>query len=61
VGKRYRVSGLFILEVNAKDMRDAQETAKRILANRGIEGYVVEVEEVRKDKNLKERGMQCLN
>ncbi len=61
MGKRYRVSGLFILEVNAKDMRDAQETAKRILVNRGIEGYVVEVEDVRKDKNLKERGLQCLN
>ncbi len=45
--KRYRVSGLFILEVNAKDMRDARETAERILANRGIEGYVVEVEDVR--------------
>jgi len=59
--KRYRVNGLFILEVNAKDMRDAQETAKRILANGGIEGYVVEVEDVRKDKNLKERGLQCLN
>ena len=44
--KRYRVNGLFILEVNAKDMRDAQETAERILANSGIEGYVVEVEEV---------------
>ena len=61
MGKRYRVSGLFILEVNAKDMRDAQETAKRILVNRGIEGYVVEVEDVRKDKNLKERGLLCLN
>jgi len=59
--KRYRVNGLFILEVNAKDMRDAQETAKRILANGGIEGYVVEVEDVRKDKNLKERELQCLN
>ena len=46
VDKRYRISGLFILEVNAKDMRDAQETAERILANSGIEGYVVEVEEV---------------
>jgi phosphoribosylformylglycinamidine (FGAM) synthase PurS component len=47
VDKRYRVSGLFVLEVNAKDMRDALETAKRILANSGIEGYVIEVEEVR--------------
>ncbi len=59
--KRYRVSGVFILEVNAKDMRDAQEIAERILANRGIEGYVVEVKDVRKDKNLKERRLQCLN
>jgi len=47
VDKRYRVSGLFILEVNAKDMRDAREIAERILANRGIEGYVIEVEDVR--------------
>jgi len=31
-------------------MRDAQEIAERILANRGIEGYVIEVEDVRKDK-----------
>lgn len=45
--KRYRVSGLFILEVTAKDMRDAREIAERILANRGIEGYVIEVEDVR--------------
>lgn len=47
VGKRYRVNGLFILEVNAKDTRDAQEIAERILADRGIEGYVIEVEDVR--------------
>ena len=44
--KRYRVSGLFILEVNAKDMRDARETAERILANGGIDGKVIQVEEV---------------
>ena len=45
VYKQYRARGL-ILEVNAKDMRDAQETVERILANSGIEGYVIEVEEV---------------
>jgi len=49
VDKWYRVSGLFVLEVDAKDMRDAQETAERILVNSGIEGYVIEVEEVRLD------------
>lgn len=48
--KRFRVRGLFILEVNAKDMRDAQKTAERILANSGIEGYAIEVEEIRRDK-----------
>ena len=47
--KRYRVSGLFILEVNAKDMRDARETAERILANSGIDGKVIQVEEKRHD------------
>ena len=48
---RYRVRGLFFLEINAKDIRDARETAERILANSGIEGrvvevYVIDVEEV---------------
>jgi phosphoribosylformylglycinamidine (FGAM) synthase PurS component len=47
VDKWYRVRGFFILEVNAEDIRDAQETAERILANIGMEGYVIEVEEVR--------------
>ena len=45
--KRYCVSGLFVLEVNAKDIQDAREIAERILANSGIEGfegYVIEVE-----------------
>lgn len=45
--KWYRVRGFFILEVNAEDTRDAQETAERILANSGMEGYVIEVEEDR--------------
>jgi preprotein translocase subunit YajC len=49
VDKRYCVSGLFILEVNAKDMRDARETAERILVNSGIDGKVIQVEEKRHD------------
>lgn len=56
--KQYQVRGLFILKVNAKDMRDAQETAERILANSGIEGYVIEVEEVRSGKR-KEWYLKC--
>lgn len=56
--KRFRVRGLFILEVNAKDTRDAQEIAERILVNSGIEGYVIEVEEVRSGKR-KEWYLKC--
>ena len=44
--KRFNVTGLFILEVEGKDMRDARETAERILANGGIDGKVIQVEEV---------------
>jgi len=47
VDKRFNVTGLFSLEVNAKDMRDARETAERILANSGIDGEVMQVEEER--------------
>lgn len=47
VNKRYEVSGLFILEIDAENMRDARETAERILANSGIDGKVIQVEEVR--------------
>ena len=47
--KRFNVTGLFILEVNAKDMRDARETAERILVNSGIDGKVIQVEEKRHD------------
>lgn len=44
--KRYEVLGLFILEIDAENMRDARETAERILANSGIDGEVIQVEEV---------------
>lgn len=43
--KRYRVSGLFILEVEAEDSRKASGKAERIMRDSGIEGYVIEVEE----------------
>jgi hypothetical protein len=45
--KRYHVSGLFNLEVEGDCMRNARETAERILRDSGIEGKVIQVEEVR--------------
>jgi len=49
VDKRYHVNGIFSLEVEGKDMRDARETAERILVNSGIDGKVIQVEEKRHD------------
>ena len=48
--KRYHVNGIFSLEVEGKDMRDARKTAERILRDSGIEGYVVEIQEVKTDE-----------
>ena len=48
--KRYRVHGLFILEVEAEDSWEASGKAERIMRDRGIEGHVIKVEEVRRDK-----------
>ena len=45
--KRYRVSGLIILEVEAENMRGAREKAERILRDSGIDGKVIQVEEAR--------------
>ena len=45
--KLYRVSGLFVLEVEAEDSREASRKAESIMRDRGIEGHVVEAEEVR--------------
>lgn len=47
--KQFNVTGLFHLGVDAEDMRDAWETAERILANSGIDGNVIQVEEVRSE------------
>jgi hypothetical protein len=38
VDKRYRVHGLFILEVEAEDSRKASRKAERIMRDRDIEG-----------------------
>ena len=46
VDKRYRVSGLFVVDVDGKDVQDALKKARRILANSGIGGCVIEVEEL---------------
>lgn len=44
--KRYRVNGIFSLEVEGEEVRDAKETVERILRTSGIDGRVVEIEEV---------------
>lgn len=48
--KRYQVSGIFNLEVDGKDSRQACETAKRILECSGIDGIVIDVEEAKTDE-----------
>lgn len=45
--KRYRVSGLFVVEIEAEDSRKASGKVQRIMQDRGIKGYVIEVEETR--------------
>lgn len=47
MGKRFRVSGLFSLEVEGKDSREAKTKARRILRDSGIDGCVIDVEEVK--------------
>lgn len=43
--KRYEVSGLFSLEVEAKDTREAEMKAGRILKDSGIDGCAIEAQE----------------
>jgi len=42
---------LFVVDVDGKDVQEARKTAGRVMANSGIEGYVIEVEEVRSGSN----------
>lgn len=44
--KKYHVTGLFSLEVDAEDALGAREKAERILWTSGIEGQVIQVEEM---------------
>lgn len=48
--KRFRVSGLFNLEVDGEDSREAEMKVYRILKCSGIDGVVIEVEEVKTDE-----------
>lgn len=43
--KRFRVSGIFNIEVEAKDTREAKTKARRILRDSGIDGCVIDTEE----------------
>ncbi len=44
--KNYEVTGIFMLEVEAYDVRDAKEKAGRILSADGIGHSVVDVREM---------------
>lgn len=45
--KRYRVDGMFSLEVEGEEAREARAKARRIFRDLGIEAYITNVEEVR--------------
>ena len=44
--KRYRVDGMFSLEVEGEDTREARAKAKRIFRDLGIKAYVTNIEKV---------------
>lgn len=45
--KRYRVNGIFFVELNASNVMEAREKAHRILKADGIKHNVIEIEEVK--------------
>lgn len=45
--KRYEVSGIFSLEAEGEDTREARAKARRIFRDLGIEAYITNVEEAR--------------
>lgn len=54
MNKRFRVSGIFNLEIEAKDTREAKTKARRILRDSGIDGYVIDAE--KRTSNADNRG-----
>lgn len=46
---KYTVTGIFDLMIDAEDMKEAWETAKRILQTSGIDGNIIQVEEEKTD------------
>lgn len=54
MNKRFRVSGLFNLEIEAKDSREATTKARKILRDSGIDGYVIDAE--KRTSNADNRG-----
>lgn len=43
--KRFRVSGIFNIEVEVKDYREAKTKVRGILRDSGIDGCVIDTEE----------------
>ena len=48
--KRYRVSGIFILNVEGKNKQEARAKSHRILCADGIEHYFMEIDELKTDE-----------
>lgn len=44
---RYEVSGIFVLKIEAENEQEARTEAQLILREKGIDGYVIQVEERR--------------
>lgn len=49
--QRCEVTGIFTIEVDAKNTRDAEQRATRILRDSGITGHVINVKKKREDEN----------
>lgn len=55
--KRYSVSGIFYLYVEAENEREAQAVAMRELSRKGVMGATIQVEEIRRENNAGSQGL----
>lgn len=50
MAKKWRVDGIFAVKVDAENRQEALKKAERILRDSGLDGCVMEAEEVKKDE-----------
>jgi hypothetical protein len=48
---KYKVSGIFTLEIESENYQEAKSKAKRILHDSGISGHVMEINKIEEDKH----------